>query len=301
MAKQSIYEVISNKVIEALKTNNVPWQKPWNFTKADPSTMAVNYDTQRPYNFLNQLFLGAGEYLTMTSVNKHNGKVKKGSHAKFAYAYFKRYIWPDGTMHSTPYDGAEKWDEDDNTRWCLTAYKVFNVLDCEGIEPHRRSSNTANATDTEEGLVIAAEDVVAKYIAKADGITIERKKASDSAYYQPSTDYIQVPMRSQYKESGEYYSTLFHEMAHSTGAEKRLNRKGITTPNFFGSHEYSKEELVAEMAAAMLCGACGVSTKKTFTNSVAYLQSWAKALEKDSKLFVTASFQAEKAARYIYE
>jgi len=112
-------------------------------------------------------------------------------------------------------------------------------------------------------------------------------------------DKVVVPMLEQYKTASEYYSTTFHEFIHSTMKESRCNRQPECGFAFFGSHAYSREELVAEMGAAMLCSNFGIDDSKTFNNSVAYLQSWIKALANDPKMIVWAAGRAEKAARYI--
>ena len=95
-----------------------------------------------------------------------------------------------------------------------------------------------------------------------------------------------------------YYSTLFHELTHSTGHASRVGREGIEKLNTFGSESYSKEELIAEMGAAMLCGIAGIE-RKTLSNSAAYLQSWINVLKSDSRMVVSAASQAQKAADYI--
>ena len=97
----------------------------------------------------------------------------------------------------------------------------------------------------------------------------------------------------------EYYSTAFHELTHSTLIESRCNRRERGKIAFFGSKEYSREELVAEMGAAMLCSNFAIDCQKAFRNSIAYLQSWVKNLKDDPKAIVVAAGKAEKAARYI--
>ena len=96
----------------------------------------------------------------------------------------------------------------------------------------------------------------------------------------------------------DYYNTMFHELVHSTGHRNRLNREGVTNVVQFGSERYSKEELVAEIGAAMLCGIAEIENK-TIDNSVSYIQSWLRALKNDSTLIVTASQQAQKASDYV--
>jgi antirestriction protein ArdC len=107
-----------------------------------------------------------------------------------------------------------------------------------------------------------------------------------------------MPSKSLFNSAEEYYSTLFHELTHSTGHPSRVGREGIEVLNTFGSESYSKEELIAEMGAAMLCGVTGIAPA-TIENSAAYLQSWISRLKGDSKLLVSAASAAQKAADYI--
>lgn len=125
-----------------------------------------------------------------------------------------------------------------------------------------------------------------------------KREQSDRAWYRPSTDTVGIPSRSAFNSAEEYYSTLFHELTHSTGHTSRIGREGIEQLNTFGSDSYSKEELVAEMGAAMLCGVTGI-VPATLSNSAAYLNSWIGRLRGDSQLIVSAASQAQKAADYI--
>ena len=118
------------------------------------------------------------------------------------------------------------------------------------------------------------------------------------ACYSPSRDLVRVPELFRYEKPEEYYSTFFHELAHSTGHQSRLNREGVTGNHFFGDAVYSREELVAEMAAAFLCGHTGI-VNATIQNSAAYLQHWVKVLRGDKRLAITAAAQAQKAADFI--
>lgn len=95
-----------------------------------------------------------------------------------------------------------------------------------------------------------------------------------------------------------YYSTLFHELTHSTGHEDRLKRSTLMDLCKFGDTNYSKEELVAEMGATFLCAICGIENS-TIDNSAAYLRGWLAALRHDKKLLITAAAQAQRAADFI--
>jgi antirestriction protein ArdC len=98
-----------------------------------------------------------------------------------------------------------------------------------------------------------------------------------------------------------YYSTLFHEMVHSTGTKERCNRDGVTGMNFFGGHEYSKEELVAEIGSAILGAKVGLTSERVMDNTTAYCKSWAKKLKSEPKWIIWAGGQSEKAVNYILE
>lgn len=119
----------------------------------------------------------------------------------------------------------------------------------------------------------------------------------DRAFYRPATDEVVLPMRKQFINTAEYYSTVFHELTHSTGHEKRLHR--IATTAHFGSEEYSKEELVAEIGAAALVSHIGLETSHSFRNSAAYIQNWLSVLKDDKRFIVSAAGKAEKAVALI--
>jgi antirestriction protein ArdC len=118
------------------------------------------------------------------------------------------------------------------------------------------------------------------------------------AAYIPARDVVTMPSRTAFESQAEYYSTLFHELTHSTGHAKRLDREGFRSPQKFGSESYSREELIAEMGSAMLCGVAGIE-QTTLANSAAYLKSWIARLKSDSKLVISAASAAQKAADYI--
>src|SRR5208282_6708715 len=117
-----------------------------------------------------------------------------------------------------------------------------------------------------------------------------------SAYYRPSTDSVHMPVRSRFVDAPHYYSTLFHELVHSTGHESRLNR---TFGDRFGDELYSKEELVAEMGAAFLCAIAGIATEHTDRHTTAYIQNWIEKLEEDNRLIVHAAANAQRAVDLI--
>ena len=124
-----------------------------------------------------------------------------------------------------------------------------------------------------------AESVLHDYWNR-EGIEVKHI-GGDKAYYSPSRDLIRLPLFDQFTDANEYYSTAFHESIHSTMKESRCNRaedrKGKLVA--FGSNDYSKEELIAEIGSASLMNIIGIETGKTFQNSTAYIQSWLSVLK----------------------
>jgi antirestriction protein ArdC len=172
----------------------------------------------------------------------------------------------------------------------LRYYNVFHVDQCEGITAKHMQTNPNPASPDE-----TAEKIIADYV-RREGVTLEHEEG-DRAFYQPSTDRIVVPTMAQFTESAEYYSTCFHELTHSTGHMKRLARLDSTAN--FGSEEYSKEELVAEIGSAALVHHVGLETADSFHNSAGYCQNWLQALKNDKRFIVSAAGKADKAVNLI--
>ena len=190
-------------------------------------------------------------------------------------------------------------DEEGNERTTiiprLKYYYVFEVSQCEGIERNcTEEPKTYGNTPVE-----SAENIITAYIER-ETVTFTATD-SNRAYYSPSEDAVIVPDLKYFEAVEEYYSTSFHELTHSTMHPDRCNRaeerKGKKVA--FGSEEYSKEELVAEIGAATLVNMIGLESDKSFKNSVSYIQSWIGKLKNDKNLIVSASSRAEKAVNYI--
>lgn len=265
MSNQSIYEMVTNKIIEKLEQGIIPWRKPW------INGGAVNWKTQKAYRGINTMLLDAGEYATFNQIKEAGGKVKKGekSHIIVFWKWLDVENKESGDLEKIPF---------------LKYYRVFEInTQVEGLE----SKRTTETFDHDP--IAACEEIVKGYI-NAPTMTFESK----DAWYKPSIDLINVPPIMDFPKVEEHYSTLFHEMIHSTGHKSRLNREGITETARFGSETYSKEELVAEMGSAMLCGVAKIENV-TIENSAAYLQSWLKVLKEDKTMLVKAGSQAQKA------
>lgn len=277
--------MVTDRVIEQMEKGLIPWQKPWHGNAAG----AINYVTRKPYSLLNQFLLGKdGEWLTWKQIKDCGGKLNKGAKAGMVVFYSPFKV----TEEKVKADGTKEVEE--RIIPILKYYHVFHIDDCTGIESKLEDTPVIDAHPIE-----TAEAIVNGYIISDNAPKFHNNTSSDRAYYAPLTDTVVVPMITQYTVTEEYYSTTFHELTHSTMKESRCNRKEAQGLAAFGSDNYSREELVAEMGAAMLCTVAGLDNKKAFKNSVAYLQGWLSVLKGDNKMIVWAASRAEKAARYI--
>lgn len=286
--ENKVYQMVTDKIVENMSKGIIPWHKPWHLNGSEEE-MAVNYVTRRPYSLVNQwLLMEPGEYLTFKQITALGGKVKKGAKSQFVVFYTK--------VEYT--EKNERTGEEETKSYpFLRYYNVFHIRNTEGIESKIKKSEV-EVTDSVP-MCGEADSAIDLYVKSQTGLSFCNNKPSDRAYYSPSEDKVVVPMPSQFDEIAEYYSTAFHELTHSTLIESRCNRRQPGEVAFFGSKSYSREELVAEIGAAMLCSNFAVDTEKAFRNSIAYLQSWVKELKNDPKAIVVAAGKAEKAARFI--
>ena len=279
-----VYETVTDQIIKEMEKGIIPWKKGWTAISG-----AYNAKSKRYYSFLNQMILGKpGAYASFKQWTEMGCKVKKGEHASWIMEWFSKKIeWT-----SKDKDTGEE-EQHSYLKWYPRTYPVFHESQVEGYE-HNDNMDIKPADPIKE-----AEEVKEAYSTR-ENIKIIDNEQSDKAFYSPVMDYIQVPMKEQFTDINEYYSTLFHEMTHSTGHTKRLDRGLDTKLAAFGSNDYSKEELVAELGAAMIMARLGIDTPETFQNSTAYLQSWLKKFKDDKTLLVSAASLAEKATRYIF-
>ena len=269
--------MVTERIIKQLEQGTIPWQKPWGGVLSG----AFNRVSKRPYSLINQMLLEHdGEYATFKQWKDLGGHIKKG--AKAEMVVFWKII-----------DVEEKNDKGEIEKKklpLLRYYNVFHISQIEGVEPLKEKLNT------EVEPIEEADRIIRDYVDREHIIFNEHK--SNDAFYDPMTDMVVVPMKEQYQNINEYYSTTFHEITHSTGAQKRLDRD-IKELAPFGSPIYSKEELVAELGSAFLINHLGIETKGTFQNSASYIESWLQVLRNDNKFVVSASSKAEKAVNYI--
>lgn len=290
--KFNVYQMVADKIIEQMAKGIIPWQRPW----TGVADGAVNYVTRKPYSLLNQMLLGKpGEWLSHKQIEDLGGSIKKGAKGGIV-TFYKQIAVTDKGVDEPDTTPDEIADENGRLIPLLRFYHVFHIDDCEGIETKIKGE----VKPVEHEPVKEAEDVISGYLKAEPSLKFHNDKPSNRAYFSPTTDEVVVPMMSQYSDVEEYYSTTFHELTHSTLMPSRCDRKAEQAgPMSFGSPEYSREELVAEMGAAMLVNQCGMEGDKAFKNSVAYVQGWSSKLKDDPKAIVWAASRAEKAARYI--
>lgn len=288
VASKSVYEIITDRIVEQLGQGMIPWQQPW----VGGSQWAISYSSRKPYSMLNQFLLGKpGEWLTWNDIQAMGGRVKKG--AKSAPCVWTRTVTKKKeSKEEESNDGkAEVMESVRYLKW----YRVFHIDDTEGIQ-----SKIEQVTPNPDLKPLdEAEKIIAGYLGREEGLEFKNDEESDSAYYSLSKDKVVVPMLRQYEIAEEYYSTTFHELIHSTMKASRCNRETDNKLAAFRSKDYSREELVAEIGSAFLMNSTGIEIEKTFKNSVAYIKNWIKALEDDNKMISWAATRAEKAVKYI--
>jgi len=274
-----VYEIITNIILTKLEEGTIPWQRPWNTRESMPKNLV----SKKEYQGINAFILGCQHYsspywLTFKQCKDLGGNIRKGEQGTPVVYWNWLEIEEDGEMErKAPF---------------MRYYTVFNVAQCENI-PADKMPTTTETVNNHMDKIKHCEGIVDTWKDKP-----EVRHGKQQAYYMPFSDLVHMPALESFIHSEEYYSTLFHELTHSTGHEKRLNRQGITEIAPFGTPLYSKEELVAEMGAAFLCGFAGIE-HATIDNSAAYIQGWLKKLKNDKKLVIIAAAQAQKAANYI--
>jgi antirestriction protein ArdC len=248
--------------------------------------------SQKAYRGVNQLLLscsrfGSPYWLTFNQAKDLGGTVKKGEHG-WPVVFYKEFKAEDDPGIQ---DG--ETNTKDRAHYMLRYYTVFNLSQCELPAKVMDAIAKHQPVKVESDPIASCEEIVTGWTQHPP---IEHGK--DGAWYSPSKDVIGMPDVDTFTSRPEYYSTLFHELAHSTGHASRLDRFEKEHNHTFGSADYSREELVAEITAAFLCGKAGIETS-TLENSSAYCKAWITRLKGDSKLIVNSAGKAQKASDYI--
>lgn len=271
-----IYSTVTDRIIQQMEQGILPWAKPWGGVTGG----AFSGTTGKPYSLLNQMLLNKpGAYYTFSQIQKQGGSVRKGEKAQMVV------FWKQIPIKE---QDCQTGEVKESLIPMLRYYKVFHVDQCKGI-------NCTYVTEEQPHTDEDADSIIRAYLDRSGVELIQR--VSDEAYYSPSKDCVVLPLPEQFKSMEERYSTAFHELAHSTGHQSRLDRLRATAR--FGSESYSKEELVAEITATALMNYAGLETKGTFRNSTAYIQNWLTALQNDKRMIISASGAASKAFDFI--
>lgn len=276
-ARRDVHAEMTAKVLELLEAGTIPWQKPWNGAVDAPRSVHG-----RPYRGWNALWLSflrqakgyESPFWITYKQAQARGTVRKGEKGTMVvlWKFTEREDADTGEKRSSVF---------------LTSYTVFNLDQCDGVP----------SPALPESLEFVPEDRAEELISGMPQRPT-MTHGGEAAYYAPLIDVVNLPSRESFKSVDGYYATAFHELAHSTGHESRLNRKGIVDHNSFGSESYAQEELVAEFAGSFLMGEAGLG-EKTIENTAAYIKTWIARLTADPTILVKAAGQAQKAADWI--
>ncbi|MDA2937173.1 zincin-like metallopeptidase domain-containing protein [Acidobacteria bacterium AH-259-A15] len=277
----NVYEIITDRILEKLEQGTVPWHQPWS------QEMPKNLVSKKAYRGINVFLLGSTGYanpywLTFRQTKPLGGHIRRGEKST-PVIFWKIYKKDTGEVDKNGESIVRRMP-------VLRYYNTFNVQQCEGI-PEDKIPPLENARDFHP--IKEAEKTVQ---GMPQCPKIEYREAR--AFYRPSVDTVNMPQPEAFTSDEEFYSTLFHELTHSTGHQSRLGRLDTDNLAPFGSRDYSQEELVAEMGSAFLCGHCGI-VDRIIDNSSAYIAGWLQRLRSDEKLIVIAAAQAQKAADFI--
>lgn len=315
MNNKEIAQKIVDKMLDTIsRTGYLPWTKPWTADKQHRSVQVLEgYTTVtvpvrhwsragKPYNGINPLLLGmsgkTGEWITFNQCKAEGGTVRKGAKGQ-TIIYWNMIRKETGELDD---DGKPIVKVIPTLKY----YTVFNVEHDTDLEPKhhpepvtytfpRYRSVPVEGLDTSK-YDPAAEDIVADYVARCKTLLLDREGVSDEAFYSPALDRVVTPNIGQFATPAEFYSTLFHELGHSTGHVSRLNRfTGKDAAAAWGDENYSREELVAEITAASILSTLGMDDGNTSRNSAAYVKHWSEHIKDDPMMFVVAAGRAEKA------
>ena len=270
-----VYEIITDQIIEQLEKGEIVWKKEW---KSIGLPLRENGKEYRGINVFLLLARGYSNpyWLSYKKLTELGCKIKEGEQKKSTIVVYWNWI------RKTDENGKEKKIP------FLRYYRVWNVSQLENVPKGKYEVKPVNPNFNP---IQECETIVEGYKEKPD------IKEGDLASYNPKEDYVTMPKREMFTKETDYYSVLFHELGHSTGNAKRLDREGCKEVNF-GSQTYSLEELIAEFTSAFLCGKAGIE-QKTIENSASYIKGWLKRLKEDKRFIVQACAKAQKSADLI--
>jgi len=300
-----VYQLVTDRVIKGLNEKGLSWFKSWT-DKYGNHLSPINNATGKEYRGINIFLLNSqavfhgydsNEWVSFKQAQDKGGNVKKGEKSTETIYWIITYKYiPTGKFYrnkkALEKDGLKENDKGIQKFFSPKIWKVFNIAQCDGIEPIRNPEPMEVKTHNE--IIKYAETVYDNYTNKPT-----LKFGGNQAYYRPSIHHVQMPKMDSFLSSDDYYHVLYHELIHSTGNENCLNRKTLVESQGFGSKNYSKEELVAEIGAEFLSSIIGLTPKSDEKNSQAYINGWIKQLTDHPKMILQASQQSTKAVEYI--
>ena len=278
--EMNIYEIITEKIIERVEAmiengETANWLCPW-----QRLGLPKSYISEKAYSGINLWLLESGYYLTWNQyldIKKKNPDVslKKGSksHLCVYFNYNEVENEETGETKKVPY---------------LKYYRLFESGDFENLPPKDK------LIDYEHGEHADIDDFMSAYAKNADVRSTVKK--SDKAYYSPLFDEIVIPQPSMYPDFNNYVAVLAHEIIHSSGSKKRLDR---IKDDFCEEETYSKEELIAQLGSSLLCFLLGYDTAETVNNDVNYIRGWLSHLKDNTRELVSAAAKAQQAVDYV--
>lgn len=293
MAGSDYRQVLTDKLIEQLEAGTAPWQKPWDAREND--RLPYNPTTGAAYRGANSLYLSAvaaeknysdPRWATFNQASEQGWKIRKGEKGSLVEYWKFKDTQPEVDAAGNPVigdDGKPKTIEVvlDNPR--VFRAVVFNAQQMEGVPELSKAPRMYDWNPIDR----------AEQIMDSSGAKVFHDQ-NDRAYYTRSKDEIHLPPRDQFKDQSAYYSTALHELGHWTGHESRLNREFGES---FGSPQYAKEELKAELASYFLADKLGIPHEPE--QHAAYVGSWITALKEDKNEIFLAAREAEKITEYV--
>ncbi|GAA4418665.1 zincin-like metallopeptidase domain-containing protein [Nibrella viscosa] len=285
-----IYQRVTDLIVKRMEEGFFPWRKTWLVTEDGSVELPRNYLTGRVYSGINLMLLGSlpyarPYYLTFNQVKQLGGTVRKN--ASGAMVVF----WKVETEEE-----ATKRGEPTSRRFLLRYYYVFNITDVEDIDFKLPVLTPVVPKPTDE--TVTSCRAIMDAMPNPPAI---HYRNTNRAFYNAKRDMINMPKPENFETSANFAVIAFHELIHSTGHASRLNRPELAKPNKFGSRNYAKEELTAEIGACYLAAVSGIDVTQAtiLDNSVGYLQNWLQALKNDKTLIIKAAGLAQKAADYV--
>jgi len=279
---QDVYQIVTDQLIAALEAGTVPWRRPWTVSGGLPRNLV----SKKPYRGVNHLLLALGTtydspwWVTYRQACQLGGHVRKGEKASLV-TFWKLPECPEGAdLGSATADRRPP---------LLRHHWVFNAVQCDGLPL---------PADYEYQVSEWEPLPLCRHLVDTMPQPPRMEHGHKQAFYCPTRDLVALPDLNRFESPEAYHATQFHELVHSTGHPSRLDRGLGTEIAPFGSPDYSREELVAEIGSGYLCGLAGIWPAVT-ENSAAYVAGWLKVLRGDKRLIVTAAGQAQKAVEFI--